>query len=524
MIIFLYGPPGSGKTTIGLTLAKSLGYKFIDLDEQIQNRSGRLIANIFATEGEAGFRRRESTLLAELITDAQEAGSGHVIALGGGALLDTEPRELAEASGKVVFLEVAFDTLLNRLLRHPGKRPLIAEDTADRLKALMDQRENHYASFPLRVNAEQSGEQVAWEIQVLLGIFHIIGMGKGYEVHIRPGELEQIGVELRRRKLGGPVAVVSDTTVAGFFAERVISSLKSSGYQVRLISIPPGEQFKTIETVSNLWAGFLEGGLERSSTVLALGGGVVGDLAGFAAATYLRGVRWVAIPTTLLAMVDASLGGKTGADLPQGKNLVGAFYPPALVLADPQVLDTLPFDEYRSGMAEVVKHGIIADPELFALCARGLPAVRENQDEMVRRAVAVKVRIVQEDPYERGRRAVLNLGHTLGHAIEKVSGYRLKHGEAVAIGILHAARLAQRQGIAQDDLTDQILDVLRGFDLPTEIPSDLDPYLIRQAMGYDKKKAGGKLRWVLPVRIGEVKIGIPVADNLSDFQMISGMS
>ena len=517
MLIFLYGPPGSGKTTIGLALSKNLAYKFTDLDEQIQNRAGRLIADIFAAEGEAGFRRREAELLSELVTSAQIIGRGHVIALGGGALFSPENRAMAEASGPVVFLDATFEILLQRLLRTPGKRPLIAEDTANRLEALMVQRSSHYASFQLRVNAEQTAREAAWAIQVLLGIFHITGMEKGYDVHFYPGGLEHIGEALAHRKHNGPMALVSDETVAGYYAARVIASLEAAGYRVSLIKIPPGEQHKTIDTVNTLWAAFLAGGLERGSTVLALGGGVVGDLVGFAAATYLRGVMWVNLPTTLLAMVDASLGGKTGIDLPQGKNLAGAFHPPGLVLVDPCVLDTLPEDEYRSGLAEVIKHGLIADPQLFEICAAGMPTIRNSQDEVIRRAIAVKARIIQEDPYERGRRAALNLGHTLGHAIEKASGYQLKHGEAVAIGLLYAARLARTRGVAEDHLVEQIEAALSGVGLPTSIPAELDLELVRRSMGYDKKKDGGKLRWVLPVRVGEVLTSMVIDDDFGLF-------
>ena len=197
-----------------------------------------------------------------------------------------------------------------------------------------------------------------------------------------------------------------------------------------------------------LWKSFLENGLDRKSTVIALGGGVVGDMAGFAASTYMRGINWIAVPTTLLSMVDASLGGKTGFDLPEGKNLIGAFYPPKLVLADPSLLLTLPERELRSGMAEVVKHGIISDPELFALCARGLDWVKNNLEEVVKRAMAVKIKVIEEDPYEKGFRAALNLGHTVGHAVELVSKFNLRHGEAIAIGMVAEAKYSARVGLA----------------------------------------------------------------------------
>jgi 3-dehydroquinate synthase len=280
----------------------------------------------------------------------------------------------------------------------------------------------------------------------------------------------------------------------------------------RLAFIPSGEGHKTLQTVNALWEAFLDGGLERSSTVLALGGGVTGDLAGFAAATFLRGVAWVSVPTSLLAMVDASLGGKTGADLPRGKNLVGAFHAPRLVLADPMVLSSLPEAEMRSGLAEVVKAGVIGDEALFRLCAQGWKTVLEALDSVVRRSMAVKIRLIQEDPYEKGQRAALNLGHTIGHALEAGSGYRLRHGEAVSIGMVAAARLSERLGIAQVGLAEEIAAALDGLQLPVAAPSGMDWDTILQGMRVDKKRFSGTLRFALPERIGSVRVGVEVND------------
>jgi hypothetical protein len=290
-----------------------------------------------------------------------------VIALGGGALLRDETRSLVDATGKVILLKADRSTLVRRLSQDRNERPLLAGDIETKLAALLERRREHYASFPLHVDATQSPQQVAWEIQRLLGRYHLRAMGIGYAVTIQAGGLDQLGETLEFNKLGGPVLVISDTNVAPRYAGRVLSSLQSAGYQASQQVIPAGEIYKNLETVESLWRGCLEAGLDRKSTVVALGGGVVGDLAGFTAATFMRGCNWVAVPTTLLAMVDASLGGKTGFDLPEGKNLVGAFHPPRLVLADPDVLSTLPDRELRAGRAEVVKHGVIADPELLNL-------------------------------------------------------------------------------------------------------------------------------------------------------------
>jgi 3-dehydroquinate synthase len=354
----------------------------------------------------------------------------------------------------------------------------------------------------------------------MLGAFHVRGMGAGYDVHVLPGGIDRLGDMLLRRGLHGPIVIISDENTAPLYAEHAASSSRSANFTVQVKVIPSGEQHKTQKTIAELWEAFTEARLERGSTVVALGGGVVGDLAGFAAATYLRGISWVTVPTSLLAMVDASLGGKTGFDLPSGKNLVGAFHAPRLVLADTQVLDTLPEDELRSGMAEVVKHGVISDPALFAICAQGWEAIHANLDEIVRRAMAVKVRVIQLDPYEQGLRASLNLGHTLGHAIEQASGYRIRHGEAVSIGMVAAARLSERLGMAEPGLAEEISDALHRLGLPTEVPAGLDRVAIQHSMGLDKKRANGRVRFVLPLRVGEVHPGVEIEHISNIFELL----
>ncbi len=507
--IFLYGPSGSGKSTLGRILAENLGLPFVDLDGEIEARAGMPVAGIFAAEGEAGFRAREREALARV------ADSGGVVALGGGALLEAHNRALAEARGPIICLTAPAETLLARLQSDASPRPLLQGDPAAQLKAYLARREAHYRSFPLQLSTQaRSPEQAAWEAQILLGMFRVRGMGAGYDVRVRPGGLDSVGEALRGRGLLPPLGLVTDENVGGLYAARVRRSLIEAGFPVRAITLPPGEAHKTVESVGVIWQGLLEAGVERRSTVAALGGGVVGDLAGFAAATFLRGVAWVVLPTTLLAMVDASLGGKTGADLPQGKNLVGAFHAPRLVLADPEVLATLPEAELRAGMAEVVKHGVIADPRLFAMCQE-MGDLRGEVDwaELVARAMAVKIRVIEADPFEGGQRAALNLGHTIGHAVELVSGFRLRHGEAVAIGMVEEARLAERIGLAGKGLAEEIAGCLRGLGLPTEIPPGLSREAIRQAMRVDKKKAGGTVRFALPVRVGEVRVGVSVGSE-----------
>ena len=506
--IFIYGPPGSGKSVAGRQLADSLDLPFFDLDTEIEAQFHTSIPEIFEQEAEEGFRQRERAVLERLV----QVKKG-VIALGGGALLDEENRKLVESRGSVVFLTAHEGTLLERLQTASDERPLLVNDLPAHLMALLAKRGEHYDSFSLKIDTTgQNLDQVAWEAEVMLGRFHVRGMGGGYDVLVQRDALDQLGELLAERQLGGPVAVVSDEQVAAIYADRTLNILKIAGYQPFRVTFPAGELHKSVETVSSIWYALLDAGLERNSTVLALGGGVTGDLAGFAAATLLRGVPWVAAPTSLLAMVDASIGGKTGMDMPQGKNLVGAFHPPRLVAADPQVLNTLPEAELRSGMAEVVKAGVLGDENLFRMCARGWDAVLDSLEVIVRRAVAVKIRIVQDDPYEKGTRAKLNLGHTIGHALEAASGFSLRHGEAVAIGIVATARLSERLGMADVGLVDEIADALSGLGLPVKAPPGLDWDVIHRGMRMDKKRSSGGLRFVLPVKIGEVQVGFGVED------------
>jgi shikimate kinase/3-dehydroquinate synthase len=515
-MFFVYGPPGSGKSSTGRLLAQALDVPFWDVDAELEARSRMSIPKIFAKYGEAGFRKQERKVLERLLSHSEG-----VISLGGGALLDTASRAHVEALGPVVCLQAGLETLLSRLDVSDEQRPLLDGDLRQRLEDLLAVRQEHYASFPLNLETDGlTSAEIAWQAQVRLGAFHVRGMGSGYDVRVQPGGLDRLGEMLVNRGLRGPVVIVSDENVAPLYTAPMIESLSEAGLTAHLAIIPPGEQHKTQETVATLWEAFTRARLDRGSTVVALGGGVVGDLAGFAAATFLRGISWVAVPTTLLAMVDASLGGKTGFDLPSGKNLVGAFHAPRLVLADPRVLDSLPEDELRSGLAEVVKHGVISDPSLFALCAQGWEAVQADLDALVRHAMAVKVRIIQIDPYEGGLRAALNLGHTLGHAVEQASSYSIRHGEAVSIGMVAAARMSERLELAQSGLAEEIAVVLQGLGLPTEVPASLNRASIQQYMGLDKKRAGGKVRFVLPLRVGEVKTGVETEGSSQIFELL----
>ncbi len=495
--LFLYGPPGTGKSTIGKLLARSLKLPFIDLDRVIEMNAGMSISQIMEGQSESAFREMETSALKSLTPSPLPQGEGQgvrdsVIALGGGALLRDENRAFTESNGKILLLMAELPTLLERLQNESGKRPLLTGDFKSKLSTLLEKRSDHYNSFPLKLHVDgKTAEQNANLVQVVLGRHHLSAMGE-YDVIV--GQVSNVPT------LSNPI-IVTDENVAKFHLEKI-----QKLFNAKSVIVPAGEEHKRLETVSHLWKTFLENGLDRKSTVIALGGGVIGDMAGFAASTYMRGVDWIGIPTTLLSMVDASLGGKTGFDLPDGKNLIGSFYPPKLVLADPQFLETLPERELRSGMAEVVKHGIISDPDLFAMCQRGMGWVKTNLEEVVKRAMAVKIQVIEEDPYEKGIRAKLNLGHTVGHAVELVSKFKLRHGEAIAIGMAVEARYSARVGLAAAGFVEAIESTLSALGLPIQIPEGMPREEIIRAMRVDKKKNASSIRFALPIEIGKVEL------------------
>ena len=452
--IFLYGPPASGKSTLARELSNSLHCKKLDTDKMVVEKAGCAISEIFEREGEQPFRDLES----EAVQKAIEISSHEpcVVALGGGTLLRQSNREACEKAGTVICLETpSEEELLRRLRLAPGSRPL-----GDRSK----ERAPHYASFTSRIAASF----------VLQDSLVLVGNGIA-EAFLNPAR------------------TVFDATVASLYP-----SLSDGAMGI----IPSGEVHKTPATVMDLWHSFAMAGIGRRDTIMACGGGVAGDLTGFAAATWMRGVQWFNFPTTLLSMVDASTGGKTGCDLPDGKNLAGAFHSPRIVVIDADFLRTLPEKELLSGRAEMLKHLIISGKQHCNLATPTAAMIADN--------LSVKVDIVREDPFEtKGRRMLLNCGHTVGHAVETALNYALSHGEAVAIGCVEEARLAVRLGLAQPNWPDELAEVFAESGLATAMPSGLSFDSLKPLMRGDKKRSGNTVTFALPCAWGDVRT-VPV--------------
>ena len=540
--IILTGFMGAGKTVTGQEVAARLGRPFVDLDDIIVERAGKPIPAIFAEDGEPAFRAIEAAICEEL-----SAPAGLVIAVGGGAAVNPANRDALSRGGTLICLDASPETLLRRIGDDDNRPMLAGADRLARIYGLLAQRAEAYAAISDHLDTTHLS--VAAAAERVMGIAAGLPEGgqrlivdfrlpiadstdaanqsairnpqsaiSGYDVLIALGLLGQAGRRIADAGVKpGRCAVITNPNVAGRHAPILVESLIEAGFEPLVFEIPDGEAHKTLDTAAGLYARFADAKLARNEPVIALGGGVVGDLAGFVAATWLRGVPFVQIPTSLLAMVDASVGGKVAVDLPAGKNLVGAFKQPELVLIDPDLLSTLPGAEFRSGLAEIVKAGIIGDEALFAGLAVAGPA---SLTAMIADAVRVKARIVERDPFEMGDRAWLNLGHTFGHALELISGYTLRHGEAVALGMVAAAEMSASLGYCDAALPGLVRETLARLGLPTR--HAFDPAAALAAMGTDKKRRGRALRFVLIKRIGEVTVadGVPEEAVLSALEMI----
>ena len=544
--VYLIGFSGSGKSAIGRRLARRMRRKHVDMDDEIVARTGSPIPEIFRREGEPGFRSREKELLEEISGQKRL-----IVSTGGGVPLAPGNRAAMAKSGVIVCLEAKPDFLYGRLKRHLGDeskgqvRPLLeGDDPKKRIEALKEYRQRFYATADWTVHTDDlTTEEVVTEVirgvryaQRRFGrrkdagsVFPPLGSlgreseapycrdmgasfvvetpGGRYPVFVGWGTLSDLGQRMRNLGLSGKAALISDAAVYEIHGVKALESLRSAGFEVASYAVPAGERSKSEDALTRIYDWMVEQRLERGSTVVALGGGVAGDLAGYAAATFLRGVPLVHVPTSLLAMTDSAIGGKVAINHPRAKNLIGAFYQPRMVLSDVETLTTLPPRELASGWAETIKHGMIMDPELLDVLEGDLERVLaldpEMTTEIVKRSSGLKGKVVSGDEKEAGRRLILNFGHTIGHALEAATEYgTLLHGEAVSIGAVGAARLSRKHARLGDDVVDRLSGLLKRFGLPTSMP-DLDADRLIEAMFLDKKVRGKAIRWVLLEDIGK---------------------
>lgn len=548
--IFLTGFSYTGKTTVGRLLAGLLGWSYVDSDVEIEARAGRSVPEIFAREGEPAFREWEGRVLADLA-----AGDRRVIATGGGAPLAEANRAVMRERGFVICLEAAPATIHARLLAASTdgvERPMLAGgDPLTRVTFLKEVRQPYYATADWVIPTDRlSPEEVAAEAQraferyaarsrpaaatglttptaseltapyrATAGATAVVTTSAGdHPIFVGWGNLSDLGRRLRNAGLAGRVALITDEPTGERYAEAAAGPLREAGFTVAIYPIPPGEQSKSLAAATEAFQWLASHRFERRDSIVALGGGVVGDLAGFVAATYLRGLAYVQVPTTLLAMVDSSIGGKTAVNLPHGKNLVGAFYQPRLILVDVSLLQSLPPREQAAGWAEVIKYGLILDAKFFEdLAAAAGRANRLDPDlatDAIARSAAIKAAVVTEDEKETGLRLLLNYGHTIGHAIENVGGYgALLHGEAVAVGMHGAALIAERLGLIDATTTARQVAVLQAYNLPVRAPG-LSVARLRGAMKLDKKVVGSRNRWILLEALGRAAIHTDVPDEV----------
>jgi shikimate kinase/3-dehydroquinate synthase len=555
--LIITGFSGTGKSLVAKEVARGLDWDFLNTDDEIVKQTSKPIAKIFSQDGEEKFRELERKEVKKACRQSQT-----VIAIGGGAIVDPQNYELLAKTGLIVCLEAKPETVYERLFREAAcspeteVRPLLANDNPlERIKQLKASRQPYYANVDWTVhtdnlNISEVAEEVirAWRllrrthpyvdplssrerksgVQLKLNneVACVVETAtQSYPVFVGYGLLDKLGEKMKQAALSGTATIISDENVFSIYGSEVEGILKDAGFAVISFVVSPGEETKNMAHALKIYDFLVEHRTERDDIIIALGGGMVGDLAGFIAATFLRGLLWVQVPTSLVAMVDASIGGKVGVNHPEGKNLIGAFYQPNLVLSDPQTLITLPKRELISGWAEVIKHGMILDEEFVQFLEGNVNRLTKLEPELLTRAIArsaaIKAKVVSQDEKERGaKRTILNYGHTIAHGLEAATQYkRFLHGEAVAIGMVGAAKLSQRLGLLPSAAVERQQALLQKLGLSTGF-SGPDLTGITKAMELDKKVKEKAIRWVLLQDIGKTVIcsDVPQRDVLAVLQ------
>jgi shikimate kinase/3-dehydroquinate synthase len=536
--IVLVGMMGAGKTSVGRRLAGQLGLPFVDADSEIEAGAQMTVPEIFERFGEPYFRDGERKVVARLLGEGQK-----VLATGGGAYMHESTRRRIAETSVSIWLKPDVEVLMRRVRKRSNRPLLQTANPEETLRRLLRERAPIYGLADLTIEPRDGPHEAVVETIVAALGAHLaaprrapaaappaatireveVALGaRAYKILIGEGLIGTAGAHLARLAPGAHCAVVTDENVAALLLEPLARSLAAAGLRHTRIVVPPGESSKSYARFAEVCDGLLAAHVERRDLVVALGGGVVGDLTGFAAASVRRGLRLVQIPTTLLAQVDSSVGGKTAINSVHGKNLVGAFHQPSLVLADTGALDTLSAREFRAGYAETLKYGLIADVGFFEWLEsrwRDVFAGGPARLHAVATSCAAKASVVAADETEQGERALLNLGHTFGHALERLTGYdgaRLVHGEAVAIGIACAFRFSQALGYCSGQDAVRVENHLRAVGLPTRIGQiaglDAEPEAILTAMRQDKKVERGRLTFILARGIGASFIAKDVAE------------
>jgi len=513
MRVFLSGPMGAGKSTVAAAVAERLGTRALDLDDCVARLAGRSIPEIFAEGGEAAFRTLEQEALTTLPADVG------VVALGGGTVVDEQTRQQLLRDGIVVTLTADPAVLAKRVGKGEG-RPLLGEDPRGDLERILKSRAAAYAEAHAVIDtgALQTEEVTAEVVAVRNRSPIVVPLGlRTYRVEVGRGTRHRIGARANEYAEGDAILVFDGDATRPWPAD-AIRDLALAGKPPIEVKLAGDETHKSIASVERVWDAALEAEVDRRAIVIGVGGGVIGDLTGFAASTLLRGVALGQIPTTLLAMVDSSVGGKTGFNRPCGKNLVGTFYQPKFVLCDVETLSTLPSEERIAGLAEVLKSAWLDSEDSVAALEQDAEALVAGDADAtiraVRMSIRLKSRIVHEDEHESGRRMLLNLGHTVGHGLEAAGDYRaIRHGEGVALGMIAAMRVAGRLGRGRPQETERLIRLLRRLGLPT----DLDQRLNRRVLafiGSDKKRRGDRIHFVIPRLPGKTEIALLGLDEV----------
>jgi len=582
--IVITGFSGTGKSLVAREIAGQLAWDFIDTDNEIVSLAKKPIAEIFSSDGEEKFRKLEREAVKRASRQSQR-----VIAIGGGAIVDPQNRSRLARNGFIVCLEARPETIYQRLFQEESHgseiRPLLEGDNPlEHIRRLKARRQPYYDDVDLVINTDDlSIGEVAKEVVKGWRLLRFGRNDKGksrndtppviarsaatkqshappglprlrlamtekakagndvaedvacwvetatqrYPIFVGYGSLGRLGEKLKKVSSSRVAIVISDGNVSRLYGDRVQEILESAGFAVDSFVVPPGEESKSINTAIDIYNFLIKKRVERDDLLIALGGGMIGDLAGFVAATYLRGIPWVQVPTSLVAMVDASIGGKVAVNHHEGKNLIGAFYQPNFVLADTQTLATLPKRELTSGWAEVVKYGMILDKEFFEFLESSAGRLIKLEPDVVSKAIirsaSLKAQVVSQDEKERGQRIILNYGHTIAHGLEAATRYsHFLHGEAVAIGMMGAAKLSQKSGILDTNVVKRQQSLLQKFGLPTSF-SSTDLAEIAEAMEVDKKTRAKKIRWVLLEDIGKtaIRANVPQQDVMAVLEELS---